>query len=147
MKKGIKLIVTLICVVSMVAMFALNSAAAAVDRPSVEIQWENTDTVDVAIGFYNGQGTADSLVRGQFGTTTIQTDIYVYRQSGDIWKYVTEMHDTKNSMISGVSCPFGITLGTNYRVDYTFIVFRDGTYEIVTRTAYRAYLVPEFIET
>ncbi len=139
MKQNFKVIASVMCVALSLVMLLIPVGALGGGEQTLRPLWDNTSTVEVEIEFQGYTGYAESLVRGKFGASSITTDIYVYRQSGSSWIYVTETHDTKEKFTSGVSCPFSASVGTSYRIDYTFTVTKDGVDEVINRTAYKTY--------
>ncbi len=137
MKKSLKIMVTMLCIALSLVLSVTYVGAAQIDQPSVEPMWTNTNTVQATIFYHNDMGYAESLVTGKIGTTAIRTDLYVFRQMGSLWVYVTEMHDIQYRQNAGVSCTFDADLNATFRVDYTFTVTRNGTNEVITRTEYK----------
>ncbi len=138
MKKNLKAIVSVMCVTLSLVMLLLPVGALGGDQ-TLQPMWDNTQTVQVEIGFEGYTGYAESAVRGKFGVSSIKTDVYVYRQSGSSWIYVTEAHETESKIVAGISCPFSASVGTTYRADYTFTITKNGVDEVITRTAYKTY--------
>ena len=137
MKKIIAIAITAILLFSAMA----TSVGAA--QPNNEIAqpyWTNTNSVDAWIGFVDGVGYAEASLFGKFGSTAVLIDVVVYKQSEDDWVYVTEKHVSADGMTVGISCPFDITVGTYYKAEYTFTVYRNGTGEVVVRDVYKTYV-------
>ncbi len=139
MKKNLKALVTVVCLALSLVMSVTYVSAAQIEDPTVEPMWDNTRRIDASLSFLDGIGYADSIVLGDAGTTSIKTDVYVYRGVGSLWFYITEMHVTKNNFISGVSCTFEADENARYRADFIFTVTKDGVDEVITRTSYKTY--------
>lgn len=135
MKKILSLLFS--CVFAMCAISIPVDAALPVG--TIEPLWDNTSNVDCTMNFIDGIGYADSVVKAKFGSTSITTDVYVYKQISGEWVCVAELHDTKNKMVSGVSCTFLAEVGGYYKADYTFTVTKSGVDEIINRTLYHTY--------
>ena len=133
-----KIIIVLMAVVLMSSSIMI-PVGAAMPENTVQPLWDNTTNIDCTVGFLDGKGRAECVVIADFGATSIQTDIYVYRLYNNAWWYVKETHNIVYDMISGSSCLFDIEIGTAYRVDYTFTVTKNGIDEIIDRTVYKTY--------
>lgn len=114
-------------------------SAAQADNEIAQPYWTNTQTVDATIAFLNGVGYAEALLNGKFGSTAAYIDVIVYRQSGSDWIYVTEAHTSANGPSVAISCQFTPTVGTYYKAEYTFTVYKNGTGEVVVRDVYKTY--------
>lgn len=128
-------LIAILCVILMVSAVSVHAFASAVDD-TIQPLWNNTANIDCTFNFHDGIGYADSVTKAQFGASSITTDIYVYKQINGDWIYVTELHDTKNKMVSGVSCIFNAESGVYYRADYTFTVTKNNVAEVIHRTLY-----------
>ncbi len=136
MKKSVKLMAALLCIALSLVVAVPYVGAAQVDPPAAEPLWTNTNMIDVNIVCIDGVGYAETLVKGKLGTESVTTDLYVFRQVGSLWVYVTELHETDSGRTSCVSCPFDTDPGATFLVDFTFTVTRNGTDEVIPRTEY-----------
>ncbi len=135
-----KIVICLISFVLVVCSLVAPVGAAAVDNGDVaQPLWDNTETLDVTVYFENGVGTAYSAIGAQFDTTSITTDIYIYRVSGSNLIYVCENHETLYDFIGDTTCSFPAVKWVTYRIDYVFTVTRNGIDEVINRTIYGTY--------
>ena len=132
MKKAVISIVAIILLVSCVVI----PVSAAETEAIIQPRWSNISTIDVTLTVIDGVGHADCVSSAQFGSTSIQTDIYVYEHTDEGWFYITEMHDIKYKLVSGVICTFPARIDGYYCAVYRFTVVKDGIAETVERTAY-----------
>lgn len=132
MKKAIISMVAVILLVSCVVLPVSAAEAETVIQP----RWSNISTIDVTLTVIDGVGHADCVSIAQFGSTSIQTDIYVYEHTDEGWFYIAEMHDIKYKLVSGVCCTFPARSDGYYCAVYTFTVVKDGVAETVERIAY-----------
>lgn len=137
MKK--RVIISLIAVALLLSTIVVPVSAARGGNPTIQPQWDNTANIDCTISFDGDVGYAESVVKAQFGSSSIKTDIVVYKQVDSDWIYVTELHDIKYKIVSGVSCTFNAEVGFTYRADYTFTVTKSGVDEVINRTVYKTY--------
>lgn len=102
--------------------------------------WLNTAAVSCKIGFPDdGYGYAEAHVTGHLTVSKISGHVYVYRQVGDSWIYVSEAHKTVESCSLTISCKFTPIEDAYYRANYTFVVTKDGVDETITHTVYKTY--------
>lgn len=132
MKKAIISMVAVILLVSCVVLPVSAAEAETVIQP----RWSNIASIDVTLTVIDGVGHADCVSSAQFGSTSIQTDIYVYEYVGDEWVYITETHDIKYKIVSGVCCTFPAQSDGYYCAVYTFTMVKSGVPETVERIAY-----------
>ena len=132
MKKAIISMVAVILLVSCVVLPVSATETETVIQP----RWSNISTIDVTLTVIDGVGHADCVSSAQFGSTSIQTDIYVYEHTDEGWFYITETHDIKYKLVSGVCCTFPARSDGYYCAVYTFTVVKDGVAETVERIAY-----------
>ena len=111
--------------------------AATVDN-STQPLWTNTVSVNCSLDFDNGIGYAGSSVKAFPGTSSIKTDIMIYKQVNGEWIYVTELHDTQYKTTSNLCCEFAAENGADYRADYTITVTKSGIDEIINQTNYKS---------
>lgn len=130
-----KAVISLLAIVLLVSSIALPIGASDTDTV-IQPRWSNIDSIDCTLTVIDGVGHADCLSTAQFGSTSIQTDIYVYEYIGDEWVYITEKHDIKYKMVSGVSCTFPASGNRYYCAVYTFTVTKSGIDEVVERIVY-----------
>lgn len=135
MKKSFKIMATLMAVLSLVMCMAMPIQAAVVDN-QIQPQWDNAATLTLSLGFPD-YGYAEATIVGKSGVTKIVVDVYVYRQSGSSWIYVTEGHKTINGMYGTFSCQFTPVNGAYYRADYTFTLTKGSVNEVINKTQYR----------
>jgi len=109
---------------------------AAVVKPDVEPNWENTATITLNLTFPD-DGYAEATIYGDFGVTNIIIDVYVYRKVGSSWTLVGEEHATFNDMVGYISCRFNTINRAYYRADYTFTVTKGDFDEVITKTQSR----------
>jgi hypothetical protein len=133
-----KTMITLLAVVLLMGAVIV-PVGAAMPEDTIQPLWTNTSSIDCTFNASNGIGYAESVAIGKIGATSVQTDIFVYKNVDGEWIYVTELHDIKYKHVSAVSCTFTAELGGYYRADYTFTVTRAGTQEVVERTVYYTY--------
>ncbi len=133
MKKVVLIILSLVMLVSAVAV----PVSAATADNTVQPRWTNTTSVNAAIGFIDGVGYAESMVRGNIGTSSIATDIYLYKYVDDDWEYVDELHEIQYKRIVGASLPFDAEVGEYFKAEYTFTVTKGGVDEVIIRTVYK----------
>ena len=112
---------------------------AAVVKPDVEPNWENTSLINTTFSFPDS-AYAEATIIGDPGVTLIIVDIYVYRLSGASWVYVAGSHTTIYGEAGGASCQFTPIKGTYYRADFMFTVTKNGYDEIIDKNMYRNYL-------
>lgn len=103
------------------------------------LQWTNTNVITGSIAYGEGRGYAEGAVIAKFGTSKIQVDAVVYKETNSGWVYVNEEHVTKYERTAAISCQFDADLWGYYRVDFTFTVTKDGYDEIINRTDYELY--------
>ncbi len=132
-----KVIITVLSVIMLVSVVAVPVSAAAVDNGTVQPLWTNTTMIDCDIALIDGVGYAESIVKGKFGATSVKTDMYLYKQVGTDWVYVTELHDIQYQRAAGTSCSFQGVEGEYFRADYTFTVTKGGVDEVINRTIYQ----------
>ncbi len=132
MKKAIIAMLAVILLVSCVVL----PVSAAETETVIQPRWSNIASIDVTLTVIDGVGHADCVSSAQFGSTSIQTDIYVYEYVGDEWVYITEMHDIKYKIVSGVCCTFPARSNGYYCAVYTFTMVKSGVPETVERIAY-----------
>lgn len=133
-RKLISLILTLVTILSIVP---CTVSAATVDD-TVAPMWQNTGAISCKIGFPDdGYGYAEAYVMGHPTVTQIHGDVYVYKQVGSSWVYVSEEHKTVESCSLILSCKFDPVDGAYYRADYTFTVTKNGIDEVITQTKYK----------
>ena len=111
--------------------------AATLDN-SIQPLWTNTITVNCSLDFYDGKGYATTSVKAFPGTSSIKTDIMIYKQINGEWVYVTELHNTQHKTTSNLCCEFAAESGAYYRADYTITVTKSGTDEIINQTNYKS---------
>ena len=110
---------------------------AAVVKPDVEPNWQNTAAISLIMGFLDdGYGYAEATVMGEPGVTKIIVDIYVYRQVGQSWVLVGEEHTTYYGAATLASCRFNAFNRAYYKAHYIFTVTRDNIDEIISETKY-----------
>ena len=127
MKKVIALFLTMIFLTG-----ALGSIAYA-----AEPRWSNTGSLAYGFEFDDSNtGNASASITGKIGTNKIECQIEIYRQNGTQWIYVTGDTQSVNDgsmnmelLVTGIS-------GEYYKAEFTFTVYRNGTSEVITRTAY-----------
>ena len=134
-----KVVIVLMSLVLLCTAVAVPVGAAMPEDNIVQPMWTNTTSIDCTVAAVDGVGYAECVTIAQFGATSIKTDIYVYVAVNNRWTYLTETHDIKYKKLSGVSCPFSVSAGCDYRADYTFTVTKDGVDEVITRTVYYTY--------
>jgi hypothetical protein len=132
-------IIILMSVVLLSYAIMIPASATMPEENTVQPLWQNTASIDCTLGAIDGIGYAECVSRAEFGSSSIKTDIIVYEAVNNVWTYLTEMHDIKYKMVSGVSCPFSVREGYHYRADYTFTVTKNGVAEVVQRTLYFTY--------
>ena len=130
-----KVIITMLAILMLVSSIALPIGALETET-TVQPRWSNISNIDCTLTVIDGVGHADCVSSAQFGSTSIQTDIYVYEYVEDGWVYVTEKHDIKYKMVSGVSCTFPAHSDGYYCAVYTFTVTKAGVDESVERIVY-----------
>ncbi len=132
-----KKVILIVLSVLMLATVAVPAGAAAVDNGStIQPLWTNTSFVDACFGYVDGLGYVESAVSGNFGVSSIQTDMYLYKQVGDDWEYVDELHDIQYKKNAVTSLAFEAN-GEYFRADYTFVVTKNGVAEVIERTIYQ----------
>ncbi len=132
-----KVFLILISVILLLASIPVAASAAQVDDELIQPLWDNTQSITANITFNTDGAIANALVQGKVGTTKIAIDIYVYRQVGSSWVYVTEAHDSKSARVFNLNCDFNATAEVYYRADYTVTVTKSGTDEVINKTIYR----------
>lgn len=120
----------------LMATVSIPVGAATVDN-SIQPLWANTVSVNCSLDFDNGIGYAGSSVKAFPGTSSIKTDIIIYKQVNGEWIYVTELHDTQYKTTSNLCCEFAAENGAYYRADYTITVTKRGIDEIINQTNYK----------
>ncbi len=132
-----KKVILIVLSVLMLATLVVPAGAAAVDNGNtIQPRWTNTSVVDAGFTYTDGMGYVESCVSGKFGTSSIQTDMYLYKMVGDDWQYVDEVHDIQYKKIAGTSLAFEAN-GEYFRADYTFVVTKNGVGEVIERTIYQ----------
>ena len=111
---------------------------AAVVKPDVEPNWENTTSLHITLSFPD-YGYAETSIVGKSGVTLIIIDIYVYMLTGATWTYVAGNHTTIYGRSGVASCQFTPIPNTYYRADYMFTVTRNGMDEIIDKSQYKIY--------
>ncbi|MBE6576904.1 MAG: hypothetical protein E7653_02040 [Ruminococcaceae bacterium] len=134
-----KVVIVLMSMVLLCTTVMIPVGAAMPEDNTVQPLWINTTSIDCTVGVIDGVGYAECVSRSQAGSSSIKTDIYVYVAIDNRWTYLTETHDIKYTRVSGVSCPFSVSVGCDYRADYTFTVTKNGVDEVITRTVYYTY--------
>ncbi|MBQ8310931.1 MAG: hypothetical protein IJX80_07965 [Clostridia bacterium] len=134
-----KIIIIAMCAIMLFSATVLPVGAAQVDEEVAQPYWTNTSHISAIMNFVDGVGYADAALNGKFGSTETLIDVVVYRQSGSDWIYVAEEHASAEGMTVGISCEFTPTVGTYYKAEYTFTVYRNGTGEVVARDVYKTY--------
>ncbi len=112
---------------------------AAVAKPDVEPNWENTSSIDILFGFPD-DGYAIASIIGDPGVTLIIIDIYVYKIFDGAWVYVAGNHTTCYGQVGNASCQFTPVKGTYYRADFMFTVTKNGCDEIIDKSVYENYI-------
>ncbi len=135
MKVRFKMLAVAMAVLTMLLCMAVPIQAAVV-KPDVETNWQNTSSMTLTLSFPDDDGYAEAVIIGQSGVTQIITDIYVYRQVGSSWVRVGEEHTTTNDRHACVSCQFNAIKRAYYRAEYTFTVTKDGFDEVISKTKY-----------
>ncbi|MBO5042307.1 MAG: hypothetical protein J6D87_05020 [Clostridia bacterium] len=137
MKVRFKMLAVAMAVLTLLLCMAVPIQAAVV-KPDVEPNWQNTAAITLALSFLDdGYGYAEANVIGEPGVNKIVVDIYVYRQVGDSWVLVGEEHDTYYGISTLVSCRFNAFNRAYYRADYFFTVTRNNVDETISKTKYR----------
>ena len=134
MKLRFKMLAAVMAALTMLLCMAVPIQAAVV-KPDVEPNWENTSSMTLTLSFPD-DGYADATISGKIGVTQIIIDICVYRQSGTYWIRVGEAHTTIYGVAGGLSCQFNSIKRAYYRADYTFTVTKNGVDEVISKTKY-----------
>lgn len=132
MKKAVISIVAIILLVSCVVI----PVSAAETEAIIQPRWSIISNIDCTLTVIDGEGHADCVSSAQVGATSVQTDIYVYEYTGNEWVYVTEKHDIKYKIVSGVCCTFPARSDGYYCAVYTFTMVKNGVSESVDRIVY-----------
>ncbi len=139
MKKKLNVLAIVLCLILAFATSVTYVGAAQIEEPSVEPLWQNTSSVRVDIGYIDGIAYAESLVIADIGTTSITTEVKVFRQHGNYYVRIAKKQDTEYDYVGGMSCPFEPVEGVTYCAQYTFTVVKDGISEVITRSCYRTF--------
>lgn len=134
MKLRFKMLAAVMAALTMLLCMAVPIQAAVV-KPDVETNWENTSSMMLTLAFPD-DGYAEATITGKTGVTQINIDICVYRQSGSYWIRVGEAHTTIYGFSGGLSCQFNSIKRAYYRADYTFTVTKNGVDEVISKTKY-----------
>ncbi len=134
-----KAVIALIVAVLMLTAALTPISAARVPENTLQPLWNYTDIVDVDLYFEDNVGTAYSYVEAASNAYSIKTDIYAYEYVDSDWEYAGESHETIYDFISGTTCSFDATVGSHYKIDYTFTVTVGTKTEVITRTIYGTY--------
>lgn len=134
MKMRFKIMSAALAVLTML-MCATLPIQAAVVKPDVEPNWDNTGSITLNLTFPD-YGYAEASIYGYPGVSLIIVDIYVYKLSGASWVYVAGNHTTIYGQAGGASCQFTAIPGEYYRADYMFTVTKGSTDEIIDKSQY-----------
>ncbi len=141
MKSTIKVMAFIITLVTVLTAIPVSVAAAKVENEIMPL-WDNMSSNTISLAFVDGRGIAEATTVGRVGTTRIQIDVYVYRQVGSDWTYVTEDHEDVNRRSWGITCEFIPIANAYYRADFTFTITKNGVDEVVYDSYYNTY-IPE----
>lgn len=137
MKLRFKMLAAVMAALTMLLCMAVPIQAAVV-KPDVEPNWENTEVITLTMGFLDdGYGYAEASVIGDTNASKIVVDIYVYRQVGTSWVLVGEQHETHYDSVALVSCRFNAFNRAYYRAEYIFTVTKNNIDEVITKTKYK----------
>ncbi len=132
MKKIILIALALVMLTSIVVI----PVGATVADNTVQPRWTNASSVNCNIKYVDGVGYAEATVQGKFGTTSITTNIYLYKYVDNDWSYVDELHETRGSMRATESLPFDAEVGEYFKAEYEISVTKGGTTEDIYKTVY-----------
>ena len=139
MKKSMKCLSLVLALVTIILAMSVTTSAAN-HEPEITPLWDNTAIIICNVLFPdNNHGYAEANIMGHVTATHIEADVYVYRQEGSRWVYVTEKHAEIDDCTLTISCEFVPTNGTYYRADYTFTVTKNGVDETITKTKYKTF--------
>lgn len=139
MKKLKKLLVALLAATLMVSALPLSASAAKIENEATP-WWTNTGVVNCYLSINDdGSASAEALIRGKAGVSSIECDVYVYVMSGSTWTYVTEGHFSTQAAYLVDCCEFTARYGCSYKAEYTITVTKNGVDEVITHTSYSSY--------
>ncbi len=140
MKKNLKVLVSVICLMLAMATSVVYVGAAQIGGgETAEPMWENTSSIRTTLAYIDDMGQANALCIGDMDVSCIKIDAYVFRQLGSRWIYVTQSHITAYDWIAGINFTFEADIRATFRADFIFTVTKNGVDEVIPCTVYEAF--------